>query len=107
MQAKKLTPKGAGPRSEPDLSHAPTRKVDSVSSLAAEMMLRQADEGGAASSPPPPPLSVTRPSWEPSVRSSVRPTPARSRDGSRAVVLAVVGLALILLGAAAALVLSR
>lgn len=60
MHAKKASPTGSStPRHEPDLSHLATRKVDTVSSLAAEMMLRQADEDAAlsaqkqASSPPP------------------------------------------------------
>lgn len=56
MHAKKR-PSHFPPRNEPDLSHLQTRKVDTVSSLAAEMMLREVDEAATHSSENPTPPS--------------------------------------------------
>lgn len=106
-------------RGEPDLSHLATRKVDTVSSLAAEMMLRQADEEAAASSPPSPtpspaPLRVSSP--PPPAWSTVRPARERpgaeharagTSGGARIALLVAGGLLLVLMSAAAAFVLTR
>jgi hypothetical protein len=86
-------------RGEPDLSHLATRKVDSVSSLAAEMMLRQADEDAASG---PAARASAPPGW-----SAPLPSLAPAKAPGRVAVFVVGGLLLLTLVAAAAFVVTR